>query len=117
MNRIVVDFPKYPKLHLVKLVDFCLASIRSNDDEFRRYMRKLLCNLNLAKERKRNNIVVCYSWKELLPVLLEVLEEESYINHMNGEVSGFKYKSIIINNICNSEWDTQIMPSLARMFR
>ncbi|XP_036145444.1 Fanconi anemia group I protein isoform X3 [Monomorium pharaonis] len=92
VNRIVVDFPNYPKLHLIKLVDFCLASIHSNDDEFR-------------------------SWKELLPVLLEVLEEEKYINHMNGEVSGSKYKSIIINNICNSEWDTQIMPSLASMFR
>lgn len=37
VNRIVVDFPKYPKLHLIKLVDFCLASIRNNDDEFRRY--------------------------------------------------------------------------------
>lgn len=38
VSRIVVDFPKYPKLHLVKLVDFCLASIRNNDDEFRRYV-------------------------------------------------------------------------------
>lgn len=61
--------------------------------------------------------MLCYSWKELLPVLLEVLEEEKYINHKNGEVSGSKYKSIIINNICDSEWNTQIMPSLARMFR
>ncbi|XP_018371290.1 PREDICTED: Fanconi anemia group I protein [Trachymyrmex cornetzi] len=92
VNRIVLDFPKYPKLHLIKLVDFCLASIRNNDDEFR-------------------------SWKDLLPVLLEVLEEEKYITYMNGEVTGSKYKSIIVNNLCNSEWDTQIMPSLARMFR
>ncbi|KYQ49928.1 Fanconi anemia group I protein [Trachymyrmex zeteki] len=92
VNRIVLDFPKYPKLHLIKLVDFCLTSIRNNDDEFR-------------------------SWKDLLPVLLEVLEEEKYITYMNGEVTGSKYKSIIINNLCNSEWDTQIMPSLARMFR
>jgi len=38
VNRIVLDFPKYPKLHLIKLVDFCLASIRNNDDEFRRYI-------------------------------------------------------------------------------
>ncbi|XP_032678232.1 Fanconi anemia group I protein isoform X3 [Odontomachus brunneus] len=57
------------------------------------------------------------SWKDLLPVLLEVLEEEKYINYMNGEVSGSKYKSLIINNICNSEWNTEIMPSLAMMFR
>ncbi|KAL0110270.1 hypothetical protein PUN28_013728 [Cardiocondyla obscurior] len=92
INRILIDFPNYPKLHLVKLVDFCLANIRNNDDEFR-------------------------SWKELLPVLLEVLEEEKYINYMNGEVSGSKYKSIIVNNICNNEWDTQIIPSVARMFR
>ncbi|EGI62534.1 Fanconi anemia group I protein-like protein [Acromyrmex echinatior] len=69
VNRIVLDFPKYPKLHLIKLVDFCLASIRNNDDEFR-------------------------SWKDLLPVLLEVLEEEKYITYMNGEVTGSKYKDI-----------------------
>lgn len=36
VNRIVIDFPTYPKLHLIKLVEFCLASIRSNNDEFRR---------------------------------------------------------------------------------
>ncbi|XP_011647262.1 Fanconi anemia group I protein [Pogonomyrmex barbatus] len=92
VNRIVIDFPEYPKLHLVQLVNFCLDSIRDNDDEFR-------------------------SWKDLLPVLLEILEEEKYINHMNSEVSGSKYKSIIINNICNSKWETEIMPSLAGMFR
>ncbi|CAL1679736.1 unnamed protein product [Lasius platythorax] len=92
VSRIIEDFPNYPKMHLIKLVDFCLASIRNNDDEFR-------------------------SWKDLLPVLLEVLEEEKYINYMNGEVSGSKYKSIIVNNICNSAWNTEIMPSLAKMFR
>ncbi|XP_018402667.1 PREDICTED: Fanconi anemia group I protein [Cyphomyrmex costatus] len=69
VNRIVLDFPKYPKLHLIKLVDFCLTSIRNNDDEFR-------------------------SWKDLLPVLLEVLEEKKYITYMNGEVTGSKYKDI-----------------------
>lgn len=73
--------------------------------------------LHLQYNKKGKNVMICFSWKDLLPVLLEVLEEEKYINHMNGEVSGSKYKSIIVNNICNSEWDTQIMPSLARMFR
>lgn len=53
----------------------------------------------------------------MLPVLLEVLEEKKCINYMNGEVSGAKYKSLIVNNICNSEWNIEIMPSLARMFR
>lgn len=42
VTRIVEDFPNYPKLHLIKLVDFCLASIRNNEDEFRRYMKDLL---------------------------------------------------------------------------
>ncbi|XP_014472318.1 PREDICTED: Fanconi anemia group I protein isoform X5 [Dinoponera quadriceps] len=92
VNRIVVDFPNYPKLHLIKLVEFCLASIHNNDDDFT-------------------------SWKDLLPVLLEVLEDEKCINYMNGEISGSKYKSLIINNICNSKWNTEIMPSLAMMFR
>lgn len=41
VNRIVVDFPKYPKLHLIKLVEFCIASIRSNDDDFRRYRKRI----------------------------------------------------------------------------
>jgi len=36
INRIVIDFPAYSKLHLIKLVEFCLANIRNNNDEFRR---------------------------------------------------------------------------------
>lgn len=36
VNRIIVDFPKYSKQHLVKLVDFCLTSIRNSDDEIQR---------------------------------------------------------------------------------
>lgn len=34
INRIVEDFPKYSKIQLVRLVDYCLNSIRVNDDNF-----------------------------------------------------------------------------------
>lgn len=56
VNRIIQDFPKFSKLQLVKLVEYCLSSIRNNDDDF-------------------------YSWKDILPILLQVLEEEKYINY------------------------------------
>lgn len=49
VNRIVIDFPNYPKLHLIKLVEFCLASIRHNDDDFRRYTGiNFICKVNKA---------------------------------------------------------------------
>lgn len=60
INRIAVDFPMYPKLHLVKLVEFCLASIRSNDDEFRRYMRLLYSYIQRNTSKKCNNTQVTF---------------------------------------------------------
>nr|XP_034193738.1 Fanconi anemia group I protein isoform X2 [Osmia lignaria] len=91
VNRMIVDFPKYSKQHLVKLVDFCLSSIRNSDDEL-------------------------HSWKDLLPVLLEMLENEKYIIHMGAEVSGDEYKSLIVKAICNYRWNVNILASLAKMF-
>ncbi|XP_029045832.2 Fanconi anemia group I protein isoform X1 [Osmia bicornis bicornis] len=91
VNRMIVDFPKYSKQHLVKLVDFCLASIRNSDDEL-------------------------HSWKDLLPVLLEMLENEKYIVHMGAQVSGDEYKSLIVKAICNYRWNVNLLPSLAKMF-
>ena len=36
INRIVREFPQYGKTSLTQLVEFCLASIRNNDDEHTR---------------------------------------------------------------------------------
>ncbi|XP_076166538.1 Fanconi anemia complementation group I isoform X2 [Ptiloglossa arizonensis] len=91
INRINLDIPKYTKQHLVKLVDFCIASICNDDDEIR-------------------------SWKDLLPVLLEALENEKYITHIDAEVSGSEYKSSIIKTICDYHWNVDLLPSLAKMF-
>ena len=33
VNRIAIEFPHYAKQSLLKLVEFCLASIRNNDDD------------------------------------------------------------------------------------
>ncbi|XP_033206109.2 Fanconi anemia complementation group I isoform X1 [Bombus vancouverensis nearcticus] len=91
VSRIISDLPNYSKQHLVKLVDFCLTNIRNNDNE--------LC-----------------SWKDLLPALLEALENEKYIVHADAEVSGTEYKSLIIKAICNYHWNVNLLPSLAKMF-
>ena len=37
VNRIIVDFPMYKKVNLVKFVDFFINSIRDNSDEYMRY--------------------------------------------------------------------------------
>ncbi|XP_043519623.1 Fanconi anemia group I protein isoform X2 [Frieseomelitta varia] len=91
VNRIISDLPSYSKQQLVKFVDFCLTSIRNNDNE--------LC-----------------SWKDLLPALLEALENEKYIVYADAEVSGTEYKSLIIKTICNYHWDVNLLPSLTKMF-
>lgn len=36
VKRIIFDFPTYSKQQLVKLVEFCVASIRNDDDEIHR---------------------------------------------------------------------------------
>ncbi|KAK1122548.1 hypothetical protein K0M31_008998 [Melipona bicolor] len=91
VNRIISDLPSYSKQQLVKFVDFCLTSIRNNDNE--------LC-----------------SWKDLLPALLEALENEKYIVYADAEVSGTEYKSLIVKAICNYHWDVNLLPSLTKMF-
>ncbi|XP_076241855.1 Fanconi anemia complementation group I [Calliopsis andreniformis] len=91
VNRIIFDFPRYSKQHLVKLVDFCLASIRNDDDEIQ-------------------------SWKDLLPVLFEALENEKYITRIDTEVSGAEYKSLTVKEICSYHWNADLLPSLAKMF-
>ncbi|KAH0548377.1 Fanconi anemia group I protein [Cotesia glomerata] len=91
VNRIIQDFPKFSKLQLIKLVEYCLSSIRNNDDDF-------------------------YSWKDILPILLQVLEEEKYINYKGSEVSGTQYKSLIVKSICNQDWEPTILTPLTKMF-
>ena len=58
-----------------------------------------------------------FSWKDVLPLLLETLKEEKYINYKGSEVSGAEYKSLIVISICSTEWDPKISTSLAKMFR
>ncbi|KAG7201026.1 hypothetical protein KM043_003378 [Ampulex compressa] len=91
INRIIADIPTYSKQCLVKLVNFCLASINDYEDHVR-------------------------SWKDLLPVLLEALEEEKYINCDDAEISGMEYKSTIVKTLCDGRWKGIVLPSLAKMF-
>ncbi|XP_076677421.1 Fanconi anemia complementation group I isoform X2 [Andrena cerasifolii] len=91
VKRIIFDFPIYSKQQVVKLVEFCVASIRNDDDEI-------------------------HSWKDLLPVLLETLETDKYVTRIDVEVSGAEYKSLTVKDICNCTWNGDILPSLAKMF-
>lgn len=52
-----------------------------------------------------------------MPALLEIVEEQKYINHLGTEVSGPEYKSHIIKSIYNIHWDPQLLTPLAQMFR
>nr|XP_031847431.1 Fanconi anemia group I protein homolog [Nomia melanderi] len=93
VNRIIFNLPKHSKQDLVKLVDFCVSSIRDDDNE-----DELLC------------------WKDLLPVLLEALENEKCIVRMDTQISGNEYKSLIVKTICNYQWNTNHLPLFAKMF-
>ncbi|XP_015179338.1 PREDICTED: Fanconi anemia group I protein homolog isoform X2 [Polistes dominula] len=91
INLIAIDFPNYSKNCLLQLVQYCVSHIYLNEDHF-------------------------HSWKDLIPVLLEILEQEKCIEYMGSEVSGNEYKSLIVKPICNSNWDPTIAPCLAKMF-
>lgn len=90
--RIIVDFPQYSSAHLIKLVEFCEERIRGNDDDF-------------------------MSWKDILPQLLEVLENRKNLNNNGTEASGKEYKESILKSLYSGQWDTAVLPSLATMFR
>ncbi|KAL2748702.1 Fanconi anemia group I protein isoform X1 [Vespula maculifrons] len=91
ISLIAMDFPNFSKNCLIQLVQFSTSNIYSNKDNF-------------------------YSWKDLLPILLEILEQEKYIDYMNSEVTGSEYKALIVKSICNSQWEPSIAPCLAKMF-
>lgn len=61
-------------------------------------------------------IIIHFSWRDMLPVILMILEQEKYINHRGTEVSGPEYKSLIIKSICSQPWDNSILTALATMF-
>jgi hypothetical protein len=52
----------------------------------------------------------------VLPLLLEKIEEEKFINYRGNNVSGQEYKIIIIRSICDIDWDIKIISSIAKMF-
>ncbi|KAL7305316.1 hypothetical protein TKK_0002446 [Trichogramma kaykai] len=91
VSRIVIDFSQYERTHLVKLIDYCIERIRNNDDEF-------------------------MSWKDIIPLVLEKLEEEKTINHRGTDVTGKEYKNIIIRSLCDIDWNPKTLSSLAKMF-
>ncbi|XP_033322360.2 Fanconi anemia complementation group I isoform X5 [Megalopta genalis] len=94
INRIIFDLPKHSKHNIVKLVDACAVDIRDHDNKH----NELLC------------------WKDLLPALLEALENEKRVVHMDTEVTGNEYKSLIVKAICNYRWNINHLPLLAKMF-
>ncbi|XP_076294996.1 Fanconi anemia complementation group I [Lasioglossum baleicum] len=94
VNRIIFDLPKHSKHNIVKLVDVCVIGIRDDNN--------------------KNNELLC--WKDLLPALLEALENEKQIVHVDKEVSGSEYKLLIVKAICNYQWNTNHLPLLAKMF-
>ena len=117
VKRIIFDFPTYSKQQLVKLVEFCVASIRDNHDEIYRWNNFLLLQpARFSNYYKFLMKCLCPSWKDLLPVLLETLETEKYVTRLDVEVSGAEYKSLTVKEICNCTWNGDILPSLAQMF-
>ncbi|XP_012250897.2 Fanconi anemia group I protein [Athalia rosae] len=89
---IVMDFSKYSSPHLIKLVEFCQQSIIDNDDVF-------------------------MSWKDILPQLLEVLEDRNVVNNNGNEISGKDYKELVLKALYSGQWDSAVLPSLTTMFR
>lgn len=118
VSRIVVDFPMFDRADLVKLVDYFLDRIRNNDDDFMRFL-----HLHYGRSTQflsllyvHVNTFVIFSWKDVLPLLLERLEEEKNINYRGSDVTGKEYKINTIRNICEIDWKPSISTCLAKMF-
>ncbi|XP_059486131.1 Fanconi anemia group I protein-like [Neocloeon triangulifer] len=77
---------------LVKLVDFCINLMQSDEQ---------------SKE----------CWKEILPRLLLLLKEKPLVSHCGHEMSGADYRSQVVKSLCNTEWRPQNITMIAAMFR
>lgn len=61
-------------------------------------------------------VKVYFSWKELLPELLNVIIEKEFVEYNDIEMRGVDYKTELINSLCMFEWSSNIVILLAVMF-
>ncbi|RZC32682.1 FANCI HD2 domain containing protein [Asbolus verrucosus] len=59
---------------------------------------------------------VHYTWKELMPELLNVIIEKECVEHNNQQMTGLDYKHQLINTMCMLQWSPSIVTPLAAMF-
>lgn len=93
IQRLGKELSKFRSKHLVLLVNFCLDTIQSFE------------------------ISNGFSWKELLPELLNVLASRDKVEYNETEINGTEYKKQIINTICSIKWPPNLLISLAAMFK
>ncbi|CAH0394573.1 unnamed protein product [Bemisia tabaci] len=92
VNLLAQEIKKFSFTYLSKLSDICVENIRA------------------AKDKP------CTSWRELLPKILNVLNEKRIVVYDGIEMSGAEYKGQIINTICTSRLDHSIITPLTSMF-
>lgn len=57
-----------------------------------------------------------FSWKEILPEILNVLVEVELLEHNDSEMTGLEYKTQLVNSLCMLVWSPDIVTSLTSMF-
>lgn len=57
-----------------------------------------------------------FSWKDLLPEILNVLIERELVENNGLEMSGLDYKKQVIESLCLMEWSANILTVMVSMF-
>ncbi|GLH11801.1 Uncharacterized protein GBIM_16546 [Gryllus bimaculatus] len=76
---------------MVRLTQWCVDSIQQSEQKY-------------------------MAWKVLLPNLLNLLSDLSKVELSGTEMSGCEYRRQIINTLCNTTWNPNIITSVAGMF-
>lgn len=57
-----------------------------------------------------------FSWKDLLPGVLNVLLEREIVENNGVEMSGMDYKTQVIESLCLMEWPASVLTLMISMF-
>lgn len=93
VSRLVLDLPKYKPEHLVEIMEHCVESIRAGDPK-------------------------CMGWKDLLPDVLKLLNEQVGNFSANGFImNGVEYRRKVLDDLFKMKIQNGILTSFTGMFR
>ncbi|XP_014248674.1 Fanconi anemia group I protein [Cimex lectularius] len=89
---LAMEVDKLSDVHVIRICDLCVEYVSKSETDRQT------------------------SWKDLLPKLLSVVVKKNIIDHYGTDMTGEAYKKQVINALCQPNWNSAVLCSVASMF-